>query len=186
MTFAACTHAPVGAAATAGSVYRAALPVLETERLTLRVPEVADFTLFARIFAGPGSEFLDGPLPPESAWDAFCGYTACWLLHGHGPFTVTRRDDGAGLGFVFLGYEWEDEEPELGWFFAEEARGQGYATEAATAVRDWGLALLPTFVSCVRHENAASNALARRLGGTIDPEASARLGGNIYRHGALG
>lgn len=183
MSFAACTHAPTGAAAAQAAAWHAALPVLETERLRLRAPEVGDFALWARIFAGPGAEFIGGPGTPEQAWSWFAGYTGGWLLHGHGPFTVVRRDDGVGLGFVFLGYEWADEEPELGWFFAEEARGQGYATEAASAVRDWGLTLMPSFVSCVRHENGPSNALARRLGAEIDAEASARLDGNIWRHG---
>ncbi|MEM9144838.1 MAG: GNAT family N-acetyltransferase [Pseudomonadota bacterium] len=183
MTLAACTQAPVGAAAEAARCYAGALPVLETERLRLRAPEVGDFPLWARISAGPGSEYLDGPASPAAAWETFCGSVACWLLHGHGPFTVLRRADAAGLGFVFLGYEWADEEPELGWFFAEEARGQGYATEAAAAVRDWGLGLMPEFVSCVRVSNAPSNALAARLGARIDAEASARLGGNIWRHG---
>lgn len=184
MTMARCTRASSDAAAAMAAQYCEPLPVLRTERLVLRPPVLDDFPLFARILSGPGSEHLDGPAAPDGAWDGFCGYVACWLLHGHGPFTVTRRDDGMGLGFVFLGYEWADEEPELGWFFAEEARGQGYATEAALAVREWGLTLMPTFVSCVRTTNAPSNALAKRVGGVLDDDASARIGGNIWRHGA--
>lgn len=183
MTLAPCTRPPQGAAAAAAAGYRAALPVLETERLSLRAPQVEDFPLWARIFEGPGSEFLSGPRTAEDAWAVFCGYVACWPLHGHGPFTVISKDDGAALGFVFLGIEWEDEEIEQGWFFAEEARGQGYAFEAAVAVRDWALTLLPSFVSYVNERNAPSNALARRLGAVRDEAASARLGANVWRHG---
>ncbi|MEM1382541.1 MAG: GNAT family N-acetyltransferase [Pseudomonadota bacterium] len=184
MTMARCTRASSDAASDRAMQYRSALPVLETTRLTLRAPVLEDFLLWARISAEPGSEYLDGPATPQDAWTGFCGSVACWHLHGHGPFTLIRRADGAGLGFVFLGYEWADEEPELGWLLAQEARGQGYGTEAATAVRDWGLGLVPSFVSCVRTANAPSNALARRLGAVIDREASARLGGNIWRHGS--
>lgn len=179
-----CTRAPEAAAAAAAVRHRAALPVIETGRLRLRAPEIGDFALWHRIHTGPGAEFLDGPLAPETAWEGFCTYLAGWLLHGHGPFVVVHKADGTTLGFVFLGYEWEDEEPELGWFFAEEARGRGYATEAAAAVRDWGLGLLDGFVSCVDPANAPSTALARRLGAVRDAAASARLGTDIWRHGA--
>ncbi|MEM7742365.1 MAG: GNAT family N-acetyltransferase [Pseudomonadota bacterium] len=183
MTLARCTVPPEGAAAKAAERHRAVLPVFETERLTLRAPDTHDFALWLRICTEPGCEFIGGPAKPEEAWYDFCGHVACWLLHGHGPFVLVRREDGAGLGFVFVGYEWDDEEPELGWFLAQEARGQGYASEAATVIRDWALTLLPTFVSCVRTDNAPSNALAARLGARIDPVASQRLGGNIWRHG---
>ncbi len=183
MTLARCTVPPEGAAAEAAARHRAVLPVFETERLTLRAPDTHDYALWLRICTEPGCEFIGGPAKPEDAWYDFCGHVACWLLHGHGPFVLVRRDDGAGLGFVFVGYEWEDEEPELGWFLAQEARGQGYASEAATVIRDWALTLLPTFVSCVCTDNAPSNALAARLGAHIDPDASQRLGGNIWRHG---
>ncbi|MEM6905472.1 MAG: GNAT family N-acetyltransferase [Pseudomonadota bacterium] len=180
-----CSRAPEGVAAEVAASYRAMLPVLETERLILRVPEVEDFALWVRIFAEPGAEWIGGPLSPEEAWDGFAGQTACWLLHGHGPFVLHRRSDGARLGFVFLGYEWDDEEPELGWFLAHEFRNQGYGHEAGEAVRDWGLTLLPTFVSCVNPENKASTRLARGLSATLDQTASARLDTGIWRHGSL-
>jgi RimJ/RimL family protein N-acetyltransferase len=190
MTLARCTVPPVGPAAEAAWRHRAALPVIETERLVLRAPSTVDYPLWLRIFTEPGCEFIHGPVTPERAWYDFCGYVACWLLHGHGPFVLRRRSgdggddagDDSGLGFVFLGYEWDDEEPELGWFLAREARGQGYAREAVAAVRDWGLGLMPEFVSCVDPSNAPSTALARRLGAALDRQASALHGIGIWRH----
>ncbi|MEL7138917.1 MAG: GNAT family N-acetyltransferase [Pseudomonadota bacterium] len=181
-----CSRAPEGAAAVMAERNRAMLPVLETERLWLRAPEVADFALWVRIHAEPGAEWIGGPIPAEEAWDGFAGHVACWLLHGHGPFVLHRKSDGVRLGFVFLGYEWDDEEPELGWFLAQEARNLGYGREAGAAVRDWGLTLLPTFVSCVKPANEPSTRLARGLGAVLDGEASARIGTGIWRHGAVG
>ncbi len=183
MTLARCTLSPEGPAAEAAMRHRAALPVLETERLVLRAPSAEDYALWLRIGTEPGCEFIGGPVTPEDAWYDFCGHVACWLLHGHGPFVLHRRGDGARLGFVFIGYEWADEEPELGWFLLREARGQGYAREAAQAVRAWGLGVLPGFVSCVDPENAPSTRLARHLGAVLDRAASARVGTGIWRHG---
>ena len=182
-TLARCTVPPTGRAAEAARRHRAALPELETERLALRAPAAEDYGLWLRIATEPGCEFIGGPVTPERAWYDFCGYVACWLLHGHGPFVLHRRSDGARLGFVLLGYEWADEDPELGWLLAREARGQCYARGAAEAVRNWGLGILPGFVSCVDPENGPSTRLARHMGAVLDQATSARVGNGIWRHG---
>ena len=184
-----CLTAPVGAAAQAAARHRAVLPRLATARLDLRPATLADFPLWAGIFAEPDSTPIGGPVDAEAAWGAFCVYAAGWLLHGHGLWAVDRRADGALLGFVLLGLEWDDAEPEIGWLFGAAARGQGYATEAAAAVRDHAAALLGpgAAVSCTAPGHAASEAVARRLGARRDPAAEAALGDGtrIWRHGAL-
>ena len=182
-----CTHAPQGAAATAAEAIRDRIPRLETERLTLRAPEVRDFPAWATIFAGDDDHFIGGPTSPEEAWSEFSVYVACWLLHGHGLWAVERREDGATIGFVHLGLEWEDPEPELGWMFLPEARRQGYATEAAKAARDHALDLLGagTFVSYVSPSNAPSSRLAARLGAARDADTEAAISdeSQVWRHG---
>jgi RimJ/RimL family protein N-acetyltransferase len=67
--------------------------------------------------------------------------------------------------------------------------GQGYATEAARALRDWAFdeAGLPTLVSYMDRENHASAAVARRLGAVPDPEAARQPGPEndgdlVFRH----
>ena len=62
----------------------------------------------------------------------------------------------------------EHAQPELGWALAREHWGQGYATEAASAVREWayyerGLGRL---VSLIAPANVRSERLAERLGCT--------------------
>ena len=55
-----------------------------------------------------------------------------------------------------------DAQPELTWAVAFEHWGSGYATEAASAVRDWfGRAGL---ISLIAPRNARSQGVARRLG----------------------
>ncbi len=182
-----CTHAPQGAAAKAAQAIRDRIARLETERLILRAPETRDFPAWAAIFAGDEDHFIGGPTSTEEAWGEFSVYVACWLLHGHGLWTVERREDGATIGFVHLGLEWEDEEPELGWMFLPEARRQGYATEAARAAREHGFALLGPggFVSYIHHGNDASSRLAARLGAKRDAKAEGALAdeAQVWRHG---
>ena len=181
-----CTCAPQGAAAEAARRHRAALGVLETERLVLRAPVLDDLPLWTALHAGPDARHLGGPLSEEAAWEAFCVYVAGWLLHGHGLWTVERKEgqdgDGGAIGFVLVGLEWADEAPELGWLLAPEARGQGFAAEAATAARDAGLAMLGALVSYVDADNLPSGRVARRLGARLDRADSLRLGVDVWRH----
>ena len=182
-----CTQPPTGAAARAAEGHRASIPVIETERLRLRAPRIDDLGAWTHAwlldFAEPG----DGA---EKAWIEFSYYAAGWLLHGHGLWSVERREDGTLVGFVLLGLEWDDDEPELGYVFLREHQRQGYAREACTAARDFGLTLLGTFVSYVDPGNAASNRLAESLGATRDATAEARINMDeddaihVWRHGS--
>ena len=151
------------------------MPVIETVRLRLRAPRIEDLTLWTEIFTGPGSTGIGGPYTPEDAWTEFSYYTAGWMLHGHGLWSVERLSDTVLLGFVHLGLEWDDDEPELGYLFGAHAQGQGYAREAAAAARDHGFDLLDTFVSYVDPANAPSNRLALALGATRDTVAEAAM-----------
>ncbi len=166
-------------------MHRASVPVLETARLRLRAPDLHDLPAWTRIFAGwPGE-----PMDAEDAWTQFSTYVACWMLHGHGPFAVELRD-GTLVGFTIVGLEWGDDEPELGWMLLPEYRGHGYGTEAARAVRDFGLSVLPTCVSYIDPKNIASSAVARRLNAVRDDRAEAQIAERegmtieVWRHGA--
>ena len=130
---------------------------------------------------------LGGPHTEEEAWEACWVYVAGWLLHGHGLWAVTRKYDEAILGFVLVGLEWGDAEPELGWKVLTDARGQGYATEAARAARDWALSDggLDTLVSYVHPENARAIALAKRLGALPNAHNPHPVEGTLaFRHEA--
>lgn len=188
MTARRCTIAPEGAAATAAAAHRASVPVFQTARLRLRAPEIADFATYAEIL-GADQGHMGGPFTPEQIWQDFTNYVAGWMLHGCGLWSVETLD-GVLVGFITLGLEWADDEPELGWMFLPEHRGQGYATEAADAARRFGRTILPTFVSYVDLSNDASNALAERLGAVRDETAEAAIretegtSVHVWRHGA--
>lgn len=175
-----CLQPPEGRAADAGAAHRAGLPVLETARLRLRAPRMEDLPLWTAIWTAPDCHER---MTEERAWEEFCVYTAGWLLHGHGLWAVEHRDGGALVGFVFLGLEWGDAAPEIGWALAPGTRGHGYATEAAAAVRDHAVRLFGPGValSYIDAANAASCAVAERIGGRRAPDYDATT--RVYRHG---
>jgi RimJ/RimL family protein N-acetyltransferase len=163
------------AAATAGT-----LPVLRTARLTLRAPLLADFAAYAAIVCTDRGVHIGGPYTEEEAWADFCCMTANWLLRGHGNWVIETRA-GAAVGFVLIGFEPGDAEPELGWFLTEAAEGQGYATEAAIAARDHAFAALgmKRLVSYIDPQNPASRRVAERLGARLE---GALDGSQVWLH----
>lgn len=181
-----CTHSPSGAAAEQAERVAVAVPSLLTARLLLRAPRMTDLEAWTRLMVPDAEGHLGGPHTEEEAWEAFCIYVAGWLLHGHGAWTIEQRSDGTVLGFVQLGLEWDDLEPELGWMLLPEHRGHGFAVEAAAAARDHASAVLGPghFVSYVTPDNTGSNAVAVRLGASRDTAAEIELGGeaNVWRH----
>lgn len=169
-----------GPAADFAATLAARLPVLTTARLRLRAPALADFDAFAEIFCGPEGLHLGGPFDRDEAFGEFAAACGIWLLRGHGLWAVEPKAGGALLGFVLIGFEAGDLEPELGYLFRPAARGQGFAAEAATAARDHARALrLPSLVSYINPANAPSLRLAARLGARPDGMTD---GSAVWRH----
>ena len=63
-------------------------------------------------------------------------------------------------------------ETEIGWTLARAHWGHGYATEGATAARDWVLPELGLrrLISLIQRGNDASVRVARKLGETLERE----------------
>ena len=166
----ACETPPSGLNAVFAAALQGHLPTLATDRLILRAPRVADFDCFAEIACTERGRFFGGPMNREDAWAEFAAMTGGWLLHGHGLWTI--GGPSGVLGFVVLGFEPGDREPELGWFLTADAEGHGYAFEAAKAARAHAYTDLgwTTLVSYIDPANRRSLALARRLGALEDGE----------------
>jgi RimJ/RimL family protein N-acetyltransferase len=155
---------------------------LETGRLTLRPAGHGDLEPLVALYGDPEvMRFIGagGPWPREQAERAFAATPRRWQLDGFGHFVVERRADGAFVGEVDL-LPWDPStwtigflaelgpaaEIEIGWTIAREHWGNGYATEAALAVRDWALGGLGLgrLISIIHPENAASIRVAEKLG----------------------
>jgi RimJ/RimL family protein N-acetyltransferase len=148
-------------------------PVLETPRLRLRRPEPRDFEPYAALCADPEVMRYIGesaPSIPRRAWHALTGMLGHWALRGYGQFALESKASGAFLGRVGL-YE-PDPWPgtEITWALAREHWRQGFASEAATAVRDWafGALRLSRLVSVIIPENRASIRVAEKIGERFD------------------
>jgi RimJ/RimL family protein N-acetyltransferase len=176
-----------GPAADFAAALAARLPAIETERLRLRAPRLGDAWAWIEIFCGPAGPHLGGPFDRETAFREFTSVVGLWLLRGHGLWAVEDRGGGL-LGFVSIGFEPGDAEPELGFLLLPAAEGQGYAAEAAAAARAQGFGPmgLPSLVSYVDPANARSIRLCERLGARRDPAAEAALGEDcrVFRHSA--
>ncbi|TAN07135.1 MAG: N-acetyltransferase [Rhodanobacteraceae bacterium] len=143
---------------------------LETGRLILRVPQRADFEGWARL--GRDAEamrHLGGTKSAFEAWRHFLANVGSWRILGFGPFSVIRKADGQWIGRIGPLHPEGWPGDEIGWTLAREAWGCGYATEAATAAIDWAFASLgwTSIIHCIAPDNTASQAVAKRLGSTL-------------------
>jgi RimJ/RimL family protein N-acetyltransferase len=98
---------------------------------------------------------------------------------------VDIRATGECVGQVGISHGPLYPEKELGWLIYDKHEGQGYATEAAAALRDWACSVLglDRLVSYIDPRNTRSILLAERLGAVPDTEAPAQDPGDlVYRH----
>ncbi len=145
------------------------IPVLTTERLTLRAPTMADFNAFAAFWASEDrTRFLGGPRDLGQAWKTFAADLGHWHLRGFGVWTVDEA--GQPVGNVGPYNPADQQDLELVWTAYEGAEGRGIASEAARAARRWiAETLKPTrLVSYIDRDNAASIRLAERLGAVAE------------------
>ncbi len=144
---------------------------LETERLRLRewLPEdrepLAAMNADRRVM-----EFFPHPLSRAESDAFFDRIVAEWAESGRGLYAVERRGDGRLIGLTGLhraAFE-ASFTPciEIGWRFVAEVWGQGYATEAAAAVRDYwfGMVGAPWLAGFHASQNVASSRVLAKTG----------------------
>ena len=161
-------------------------PTLATERLTLGPLTRDDWPDYFAFMASDRSCYMGGPLNVPTAWGWFCSDVAGWSLGGAGALAV--RHKGKTVGQVSINDNPHFPEPELGWMLYDGWEGRGYATEAARAALGWLMdnARPASLVSYVDPDNAASIALAERLGATRDDDAATPDEGTLtFRHWGL-
>ncbi|MEM7597939.1 MAG: GNAT family N-acetyltransferase [Pseudomonadota bacterium] len=164
------------------------IPTLSTERLTLRAPQAIEFATYRDFMISPRARFI-GSFDVAAAWREFAAGMGHWALFGYGPLHVVRDEDGALVGEVGILNHDEYPEVELGWTLFDGFEGHGYAAEAAYALRAWAFAehKFPSLVSYIDGENAASIAVAKRLGAVEDTGAQKTDPEDVvYRHSGRG
>ena len=144
-------------------------PILETERLLLRVQQAGDFERYAEMLAHPSSLHIGGPLLRHEAWRRFLQMPGAWMVQGFAMFSVVEKSSGRWMGQA--GPWCPDGWPgtEVGYSFHMDARGKGYATEACAVAMDYAFDTLgwDEVIHSISPENTASQTVAQRLGSRI-------------------
>ena len=146
------------------------IPTLQTERLTLRAPQMDDFALYRDFYAdADGSGNYGGPLRADQAFHKLAADLGHWQLRGFGMWIVTTTADNQAIGGcgIFHPVGWPNHE--LTWWLNVDARGNGYAAEASRAVIRHACAELrwTSVLTHMRDDNTAARNLATRLGGKV-------------------
>lgn len=144
-------------------------PRLETPRLLLRPPTERDLDGWAALDADErATAFIGGAQDRVFAWRGLATAAGMWALRGCGLFSVIEKGSGRWIGRAGPWIPEGAEGTEIGWAFALEAQGKGYATEAAQAAMGWAFDTLgwTEVIHGIDAENTASIAVAQRLGST--------------------
>ncbi|HEY3476706.1 MAG TPA: GNAT family N-acetyltransferase, partial [Anaerolineales bacterium] len=141
---------------------------LETKRLLLRPMLRSDFDALHLIFTDPKvmASFGVEPFTREQMQR--------WLQRnldhqdqfGYGLFSVVLKETGELIGDCGLEEMESERATELGYDFRSEFWNQGYATEAARAVRDYAFDALHLLrlISLIRVGNLPSKRVAEKVG----------------------
>ncbi|MFC9927256.1 GNAT family N-acetyltransferase [Streptomyces sp. NPDC127190] len=95
-----------------------------------------------------------------------------------GLFALVRHEDGLAIGGMgFHGVPDEEGRVEIGYDLVEDARGQGYATEALKALAEWALARddVHMVFATIERDNVPSQRVVSRAGFTRATVAEERL-----------
>jgi RimJ/RimL family protein N-acetyltransferase len=161
------------------------IPVVVTARLRLRAFAAGDLDAYAAMRANPEVVRYLGtgrPATRAEVWSMLAAFLGQWALRGYGVWACEKLEGGAFVGSVGIYEALDWPEPEIIYSLDQPFWHQGFATEAATAARDWlfGHFPCPRAASFIRPENRASIRVAERLGAVC--EGTIELRGATFQH----
>ena len=145
-------------------------PVLETERLILRPPAMADFDAWCAFSAdAEAARYIGGTMTPAQVWRSMMTIAGSWSMEGFSMFSVIEKESGRWIGRLgpWRPHGWPG--TEVGWGIIRDCWGRGYAPEGAAAAMDFAFDQLgwDEVIHTIEPANANSQAVARRLGSSI-------------------
>ena len=160
------------------------LPIV-TERLVLRrythddIPDLLEFASqpsVARVTSGwiPATE--DGVRKYIDLQNSFQPFEKDKVFE----LAVARKEDGKVIGLIGLICQ-DHAQGEMGWALAVEHRGQGYATEAARALMDYGFNALG--LHRIHADTGVDNRASWRIMERLGMRREGLLRGAVYEEG---
>lgn len=148
------------------------LDLIETERLVLsgwRADQLDDLLRLhgdpeiTRYYSADGA-----PWGKEKCATVLASWIAQFERERMGKLRVRRKADDVLVGRAGFGTFVETGEPEIGFTLFRQFRGKGYATEAASALRDWLFreTQWDHFIGMAHVDNSPSIAVLKRIGMT--------------------
>lgn len=150
------------------------VPIIETGRLRLRAHRRDDYEADCAMWSDPAVvRFIGGtPSTRQQTWSRLLTYMGHWQAMKYGYWAIEEKSTGTFIGEAGFADFKRDiipamrDVPELGFALVSQAHGNGYATEAVSAVLAWGDAHLPSkrTVCIVNDDNAASLRIVEKSG----------------------
>lgn len=141
--------------------------VITTERLVLRPVEPEDFEAIHEYASDPSIDMMLFLPKTEEETREFVAFAAAeWEKSEPEVREYVVLRDGEIIGGVTLEKCEEDRSFELGWVMRQDARGKGYASEAAKALAEYAFDVLNAkqILAHCDNRNAASERVMQKLG----------------------
>jgi len=159
--------------------------MIETPRLLLREMTQEDFDGLKAVLSDPENmKFYPKPYDDAGVqrWLDWCKMN--YQCFGFGLWAIIRKEDGAFIGDCGITMQRIDGwiRPEIGYHIRLSCHRQGYASEAAAAVRDWAFTNTPfrTLYSYMNSSHVASYSTAMKIGMTYRGEFDTEDGPHRY------
>lgn len=161
------------------------IPTVTTDRLRLRAFRASDLDAYSAMQANPEVMrymVMGRTSTAPEVWRTMLMSFGSWGLRGYGMWACEKIDGGVFVGSVGMFEPLDWPEPEISYSLDRPFWGQGFATEAARAARDWLFAHFPLkrAASFIRPANLASKRVVERLGAVC--EYNFELRGSTYEY----
>lgn len=118
---------------------------IETNRLILRLHQKEDFNELHKMWSDENIvKYISGkPSSEAESWRRLMVYRGHWDINNYGYFAVILKETNEYIGDCGLSdfkrglKEIPEAAPEIGWMIKSQAQGNGYASEAISAILNW-------------------------------------------------
>lgn len=149
---------------------------LESERLTLRLPQFSDLSTYIKYCGSSRTKYVGGPFNRRQAFEKLSAMSGHWHLRSFGRLIFVEKATNKPIGHVGASQLDDADVPDFTWTIWDSANEEkGFALEACVKYRSYAAEELQfqSLVARIMPENTRSIRLAKKLGGKLNSEISA-------------